>query len=330
MTSQTELIQFLKALVSKIQIGIITFDIEGYITMINQQAICFLHLEGKVSDYIDVPILDCIRIDLLNNKIATCLSTSRQDFHISNFTVADKYFFVDGVKLLDGMLITISNVTDTFVSKGRATQSLLVGIESERRRLAKDIHDGVGPNMSTLKLQIDAVKRKLTDDFAIQGLNRINTSISEIASDIRQISHDLMPSSLIDYGVITALNNYANRINETDNVNINYQPSISDKYLSREHELNIYRIIQELVNNALKYAACTNIDILIKEEEGKIIIKVEDDGKGMIMDEPHYTGNGLYNIQTRVESFQGKFEIISQLGQGVSAIIELPITPQTI
>lgn len=329
MKTNTEAIQFLNALVSNIDSGIISFDIEGYITLINSSAINFLNLEGTAKDLIDTEVLPFIKIEKLYNLIEGCLTKTRKEFHLNNILFNGKHLIIDGKKLLDGMLITLTDITADVLSKHQATQSLLLGQETERRRLAKEIHDGLGPNMSTLKLQIDAVKRKLTDDTAKKQLDKINDAISEIASDIRQISHDLMPSSLIDYGVATALFNFTNKISDSGHFSVEYNCNLEDSDLSTEYELNIYRIIQELVNNAIKYSQCSTIEINIKKYEKVISIFVNDDGIGMD-DSSIKSGIGIHNIKTRVKSLQGIFILDSQKGGGVSAHIELPLHAESL
>ncbi|MDF1698390.1 MAG: histidine kinase [Saprospiraceae bacterium] len=324
MKTNTEAIHFLHALVSNVDSGIVSFNIEGYITLINKKALEYLNIYGDVGDVIDKAVLDIINIEELHKLIYNCLTKSRKNFHLSNVLHDDRYLILDGKKLLDGMLLSITDITADVLAKDRATQSLLLGQETERKRLAKEIHDGVGPNMSTLKLQIDSIKRKLNDNDAISALDKVNEAISEIATDIRQISHDLMPSSLIDFGVVTALSNFSNRITETGEVQVVYNSNIEDGYLTKEHELNIFRIVQELVNNALKYSKCGTIEISLQEVENKLIIAVIDDGDGMEADTSK-SGIGLHNINSRVDSLQGTISIDSEKGNGVSAIIELPI-----
>lgn len=324
MKTNTEAIQFLHALVSNVDSGILTFNIEGYITMINVKALEYLNISGSVNKILDTLVLDIINIEELYEAINNCLTKSRKEFHLSNVLHDDKYLIIDGKKLMDGMLLSITDITSDVLAKDKATQSLLLGQETERRRLSKEIHDGIGPNMSTLKLQIDAVKRKLKDETVIKELDKINFSISEIASDIRQISHDLMPSSLIDFGVVTALSNFSNKITETGEVKVVYTSNIDDGYLTKEHELNIYRIVQELVNNALKYSNCGKIEISLQEFENKLIVAVVDDGQG-IDPSKEDKGIGLNNVNSRVDTLQGTLSIDSVEGQGVSAIIELPL-----
>lgn len=324
MQTNTEAILFLNALVSNMDIGVIAYDIEGFITLINGKATEYLGISKKTTNIIDTPILSQFDIPELSHHIESCLTKSRNNFHLPSVFYNERYLIIHGKKLLDGMLLSITDITENVLSKDQATQSLLLGQEMERRRLAREIHDGVGPNMSTLKLQIDAVKRKAISDKVIVGLEEINLAISSIASDIRQISHDLMPSSLIDFGVVTALSNYSKRISDSSDIEVHNQSNIQDGYLTKEYELNIFRIVQELVNNALKYSQCKNIEISLRKDTANINILVQDDGIGMNSSEST-EGIGLQNIKTRVESLHGDIDINSQLGNGVTVHIGLPI-----
>ena len=329
MKTNTEAIQFLRALVSNVGSGILTFDMNGIITMVNIKALHYLDIQGSVNDILDKYVLDLIRIDELSEEIKNCLNNSRKDFHLGNILHNERYLIIDGKELFDGMLLNITDITSDVLIKDKATRMLLLGQEQERRRLAKEIHDGIGPNMSTLKLYIDAVKRKLKDDTIIAELEKINDEISEIASEIRQISHALMPSSLIDFGVDTALKNFINKIADTGKVKIEYSSDIYDGYLTKEYELNIYRIIQELVNNSIKHSGCEKITITIQTEEDKLQINVNDDGKGMDF-EKKSAGIGLENVNSRVESLQGSISHDSDEGNGLHVSIILPLVMKEI
>jgi len=315
---------FLNALVSNMDIGVISYDTEGYITLINEKATEFFGIEEKTSKLINSKVVNLFDIPVLKKKVLYGINKTRKEFHLADVMYNDRHLIIDGKKLLDGMFLSITDITENVLAKDEATQSLLLGQEMERRRLAKEIHDGVGPNMSAIKLQVDAIKRKATSEIIVAGLEDINESISSIATDIRQISHDLMPSSLIDYGVITALSNFAKKISNSSEIDVHFQSNISDSKFNKEYDLNIYRIVQELVNNAIKHSECDNIEISIRQEKESIDILVQDDGKGM--EETDYEeGIGLYNIQTRVESLQGTFYIDSPINIGVTVHISLPI-----
>lgn len=313
----------MNALVSNMDIGVISVDKEGFITLVNGKAMECLDLNGGVKELIGTEVLFHLHDTDLYAKFKECIENGRCNFQLESLLVNDRYLNINGRKLLDGMLLSIVDVTSNVMAKDQATQYLLLGQETERRRLAKEIHDGVGPNMSTIKLQIDAVKRKAQSKTVIVGLEEINEAISSIATDIRQISHDLMPSSLIDFGVVTALSNFAKKISESSDIEVHYQCNFKDGELSKAYKLNIFRIVQELVNNALKYSNCKNIEISLRMDKEGINLLVQDDGVGMELDK-EVNGVGLSNVRSRIESLHGEFELDSIVGRGVSVHISLP------
>lgn len=324
MTTNKEAVQFLNALLSNIDAGILSFDVAGRITVINDKAIRYLDIQGTTSSVIDSHVLNYLSVSSLKHKVEKCLSVGRENFRLSNVLFATRNLTISGIKLIDGMLIQVTDITSDVLAKDRATQSLLLGQETERRRLAKEIHDGVGPSMGTLKLQIDTIRRKTSDNDIVASLDRVNEAISEIASDIRGISHDLMPSSLIDFGVVTALSNYTKRISENGSILVSLSCNMLDNDLTRQHELNIYRIVQELVHNAMKHSHGTQIDIELQVIDKTIQLSVRDDGVGM-KTENHDGGNGLHNVRKRAQSLQGSVQLLSDSGGGLQVIISLPL-----
>ncbi|MFT6021889.1 MAG: two-component system NarL family sensor kinase, partial [Saprospiraceae bacterium] len=204
------------------------------------------------------------------------------------------------------------------------------GQEQERHRLAQEIHDGIGPMMSTIRLNLDAVKRDL-GDIPEKTLNKVNAMgdlIQNIATDIRQISHDLMPSALIDFGITEALNSLSQKINQSEMLTVNFYHIGIKKRLERRVEVNLYRIVQELLNNAIKYAKAKTINIQLVQRDNMIVLTVEDDGIGFDqnkIDEFLENGIGLRNINTRVTSLNGLFSIDTQKGKGVMSTIEIPV-----
>lgn len=315
---------FLNALVSNMGIGVITYDMDGEITLINNKATEFLGITLRRTSLLKTDIRSIIHIPELIDKIINSMTRKKKSFLLENLYHNDLFLNVIGKKLVDEMLLTITDISATVLAKDEATQSLILGQEMERRRLAKEIHDGIGPDMSTLKLQLDAVRKKTDNSEITSALEEISQAVSTIATDIRQVSHDLMPSSLIDYGVVTALNNFAKRISKSSDIEIQFQSNIKDGELTREYKLNIFRIVQELVNNAIKYSKCSSIEISLRKDVEGINILVQDDGIGLTEDTLQ-NGMGLQNIATRVNSLHGIMNIDSKQGYGTSFQIDLPV-----
>ena len=314
---------YLSTLISKLSLGIITFDLAGQVILINNPAKLMLGFQAEDDRFVGMQIESIFRNGLIHDQIQLMLENDDMSMHLVAAQYGNKILTVDCARITDSMVLSLQDVTDEIHAKDTATQSLLLGLEKERRRISKDIHDGIGPSMSTVRLHIDAIKNKVGDEVLRHRLDEVNAMLAEVAQDIRQISHDLMPSSLVDFGVITALSNFARRINEGENLEVFFNSDIEDGTLSKEYEVNLFRICQELVNNALKYSECRTIQIQLKQSKKYILLTVEDDGKGMNKNKIR-KGMGLYNIATRVNTLHGKMDIDSTKNKGVCTQIVLP------
>lgn len=201
--------------------------------------------------------------------------------------------------------------------------ALLDGQEQERSRIARDLHDGLGGLLSGTKLQLSLVGEPENKDFQLKmdkGIKHLDMAVDEL----RRVAHNLTPDLLEKYGLLEALKDYAARMS-TKELEVDVQFLHYENKLNNEQQLIIYRIIQELVNNAIKHANPSQIIIQIVEEEKQYHITVEDDGIGFdnSMIKTNKTA-GLFNIQSRVDFLKGNLQVQSELGQGSSFDIFIP------
>jgi len=198
--------------------------------------------------------------------------------------------------------------------------ALLQGQETERQRIARDLHDGLGSLLSSIKYSLQG-------EQSFDHIKKVNSVLDSSIDELRRISHDLTPIALSRYGLIEAIkeicqserNSLPNMIFEKDDV-------VENLNLSYILQINIYRIILEAINNARKYADATNIFIQILSQENNLFITVEDDGVGFELNEEVMSkGIGLKNIRDRVNYLGGKLRIDTKKGEGTSIYIELEI-----
>jgi signal transduction histidine kinase len=147
--------------------------------------------------------------------------------------------------------------------------------------------------------------------------------IKETMIDVRQILRNLSPLVLQEYGYIAAVTGLVNKINETKQVHFSLEAPDMQLQLSKENELMLYRITQELINNVLKHAEAKHVWLIIKLYEEKIVLNIEDDGKGFDVNALK-DGYGLHNLDARTKLLQGSFAINSDQGKGTRVIIEIP------
>jgi signal transduction histidine kinase len=174
----------------------------------------------------------------------------------------------------------------------------------ERRILARDLHDGLGGMLSLLRLKLEGGSG---DSLAL---------LDAIHTELRRTAHHLMPEELLKNGLVSALHDFAVSV-----PNAQFQ-TIGDIRLDKDRELVLYRCAYELVNNALKHANASKIDIQLMQDSKEVTLSVSDDGKGMA---DGAEGMGLQNIRERIEPYNGRLDIVSADGQGTDINITLPL-----
>ena len=209
-----------------------------------------------------------------------------------------------------------------------ATEAILKGEEQERSRLAKDLHDGLGGMLSGIKYALSNMKENLI--MTPQNANAFEHSINMLDNSIgemRRVAHNLMPESLLKFGLDEALRDFCSEIDRNGRLNVVYQSlGVKDKVIEQSLSVAIYRITQELLNNILKHANAKQAIVQIGATENQLTITVEDDGKGVDTNTmKNSTGIGWNNIQSRVHYHKGSINIQSGPEKGTSVFIEFPI-----
>ncbi|WP_435135624.1 ATP-binding protein [Formosa sp. A9] len=205
------------------------------------------------------------------------------------------------------------------INRINTKRQLVDGLENERHRLSRELHDGIGPLLTSLKFYVE---NKVHDKDKKQDMIKIiDTTISEI----RLMSNALMPSTLEDFGIGVALTNFVESIKKTSGISIIFEDLTQDSHskITKNQAINLFRIGQELVNNALKHAKANTIRISLSEFDDFISLFYFDDGIGF--DLKHVKlGSGIINIKERVEMCNGQIQIQSKPGS-TTVEIELPI-----
>ncbi|RJE75127.1 hypothetical protein BGP76_18635 [Reichenbachiella sp. MSK19-1] len=198
-------------------------------------------------------------------------------------------------------------------------QSLITGQENERKRLSRELHDGLGPMLTTLKMSVQSANLEGEDKY------RIKKIVDDTIVAIRGMSYNLMPHSLIDFGVGKALENFVEMMRKSSSLDIQYVNTTThdEEKLTPELNICVFRVCQELINNTLKHAEATRVRMSLTEFEDKLSLYYFDNGKGFVVDEAKL-GSGLRNIRERIEVFKGYFTIHSD-AEGTEVEVELPI-----
>ncbi len=198
-------------------------------------------------------------------------------------------------------------------------ESLIEGEEKERLRIAKELHDGVNGDLSAIKYKLSSLL-KMNNEVINEAVSMIDNSCKQV----RAISHNLVPPSLKDFNLIEAINNYCDNMNGTHKAEISFQQIGDSIDLHKKVEVNIFRIIQELVTNAIKHSEAKIIDVQISNLNDTLLVTVEDNGKGYEIKDDTQTGIGLNNIKSRVEYLNANLDIITS-ENGTSNTIEIDL-----
>ena len=206
---------------------------------------------------------------------------------------------------------------------------ILEGQEDERSRISKDIHDGIGQLLTGLKFQIEAVNIK-DQAKAEQKLEELKDLVKRIIKEVRRVSFFLTPGVLEDYGLAPAVNKFVQETRKFTDTELQFNNITNfSQRLETRKEINLYRIIQEAVNNSIKYAQAKHIKISFYHDKKKLTIIIQDDGKGFVTKdvlnlEDKSLGHGLYNMQERAMYADGKIEIHSKEGEGTHIYLQTP------
>lgn len=196
--------------------------------------------------------------------------------------------------------------------------------EAERKRIATDLHDSLGPLLSSVKLQISSVE--VGDEEDRRVMEKAGRHIDEIIRSMRQISHNLLPSTLERRGLAEAVREFIRMMNGQQGADIGLEaPPLLQ--VPKEKEVHIFRMIQEIVNNTLKHASARHLQIVLEKEGNNLLILTTDDGEGFDVEKVRYSagGLGLKSLETRTDILRGKLIIHSQRGTGTRYVIKIPL-----
>lgn len=209
-----------------------------------------------------------------------------------------------------------------------ATEAILKGEEQERTRLAKDLHDGLGGMLSGIKYSFQNMKENLilTPENA-EAFERSIDMLDSSIKEMRKVAHNMMPEMLVKYGLDVALKEFCNEIGRSGVIRTKYQSiGMSNVQIDQTIAITAYRIVQELVNNAIKHAAASEVVVQLQHSEQRLSVTVEDNGKGFdITQLQQKQGIGWINIRNRVDFLKGKIDVESVTGKGTSVLMEISL-----
>lgn len=209
---------------------------------------------------------------------------------------------------------------------------ILMAIEEERKRIAREIHDGPAQMLSNVVLRLELLEKLLQQnpERGKQEISSFKEIVKESLKEVRNLIFSLRPMTLDDLGLIPTLKKYLKDIQEHFPIFCEFIVIGKEERISPAVEMNIFRIIQEAVNNVIKHANANNLKIVLEIKEEEVEINIKDDGTGFIpqqyISSKHFSGHlGLISMKERAEILGGIFRIDSTLGKGTSIFVKIPL-----
>lgn len=196
--------------------------------------------------------------------------------------------------------------------------------EVERKRVGRDLHDGVGTALSSLRLIIDMSKPTVDKQNHHEFISSTKQIIDKVIKDVRAISHNLSPTTLSYYGLTSAIEEHCNIINQSGTINAELVDNAGEavKQLNLPVATAFYRVLEELLNNTIKHAQATKTSIIFTQNDNILGIEYKDNGKGVNLEAVSPTGMGMQNIESRLNNINARYSVVTAPGHGFGLNIQ--------
>ncbi|MBL7110379.1 MAG: PAS domain S-box protein [Bacteroidales bacterium] len=223
------------------------------------------------------------------------------------------------------------DITERKQMERKILNAILEAEEKEKERFAKDLHDGIGPLLTSIEIYINIIQSgKVSNAEKQKLLNYIKGLASEASLSVKEISNNLRPSVISRFGLIAAINSMCEKLNSTGVIKVSLvSGNFSDQGISKDIEVTIYRIVNELINNTLKHASAKKISIYFTRDNECLLLNYSDDGIGFNFQETYksdtHKGMGLSNIISRVNAINGTCRFNSTQESGTEVWIKVKL-----
>jgi PAS domain S-box-containing protein len=273
-------------------------------------------------------------VDLVNKNIRTIIKNGHHVYETEHVTKDNKVISLEmSSRVIDyfgrkAILSIARDITERHAVERKIAETIIETEDRERKRFAVDLHDGLAPLLSTIKLYTDLLKKgnlkKMTNEEAIQSIDEL---IDQAIISTKEISNNIMPSILQDFGLTAAIKDFCNYVNNTNSINIDLDTSQYVLNKTGIEEIVLFQAVKELVNNTIKHSEAKNVTIFLESHENRVNLHYTDDGIGFNVKEKlkEKSGLGLNNIVNKVQTIKGICLLKSKPGQGMSVLITIQI-----
>jgi len=205
---------------------------------------------------------------------------------------------------------------------------MLMGEEKERKRIAEELHDGLGAILATARLQIQKIQSEIDVLAKMDLFTKAESLVDSAAKEVRRIAHDMMPEDLVKEGLVNSIKNFVDGLMINSPIDISYYTyAVDEDLLNDQQKVNIYRIVQELIQNGMRHSEGTSIIVQLTQEDNILNLTYEDNGIGFDPDiMKSHKGIGMMNIKYRTDYLNAKLNIDSKAGGPTIFEISVPLT----
>ncbi|WP_055105955.1 sensor histidine kinase [Paenibacillus ihumii] len=245
--------------------------------------------------------------------------------YAASFHVIDE---ARGIRVFMLLNLTKQYRTQEMLYQTNMTKYVIKAQEDERKRISRELHDSVAQELLSSLVDLRVLKYMNADEVVLNKLQQTEASLTRLLDDIRRLAVELRPASLDDFGLEAAFRSHFKWLEKNYGLLIDFKAELSAARYSSEIETVVYRICQEAVLNALKYANTDEMLVRLFEEEGELQLIVQDEGSGFQLNakDPRGTGLGLFGMRERAELVQGQLTILSEVGVGTTIHLRIPLS----
>ncbi len=207
--------------------------------------------------------------------------------------------------------------------------AVMQATEEERQRIARDLHDGIGQQLSGAILQLESVLHNGSDEYLKAKIQSLSDNLRKTSTEVRTLSHQMMPRSLTEAGLVPAISDLLNRTFANTAVQCTFQHHQASDRFDQKTELTLFRVVQELINNIIRHARATQVTVNLLRMKDKLRLTIEDNGVGFDAETAH-NGYGLMNIRSRVEGVNGSVLFERNENAGTLVTVTVPIVTSAI
>lgn len=291
----------------------------------SKQALAYLKKRGAIVDLLNSPAAKTTEDLKINYEQREALVLSQQ------FEISRRNYWMVGISVVIVLLLIIGFIyykQTQLKQQNIAMQAIIQTEESERQRIARDLHDSVSQTMSAAKINLSIIGSELLfkDNEQRQRFDRVLGMVDDGFKEVRTISHNMMPWALHKTGLAKVIKQFISNV-ENGSISFNFFNKGFDEPFNDNVELILYRVLQESVNNVIKHSGADRVDISLIRDDNAISLTIEDNGKGFDASDPEFkAGMGLGNLRSRINFLNGKVEVDSHPGSGTLVSVYIPVS----